>query len=98
MQEDAKFRARETRNKLKSRSASRKSKLILMLKKTNSKERDSHGDDDGATGDTNYRWRDRGSRTKRQRPQKLNGEKQNAGTETQTSHKDGKSNKHGDKT
>lgn len=60
----AKFRARETRNKLKSRSASRKSKLILMLKKTNSKERDSHGDDDGATGDTNYRWRDRGSRTK----------------------------------
>lgn len=64
MQEDAKFRARETRNKLKRRSASRKSKLILMLKKTNSKERDSHGDDDGATGDTNYRWRDRGSRTK----------------------------------
>lgn len=35
---------------------------------------------------------------KRQRPQKLNGEKQNAGTETQTSHKDGKSNKHGEKT
>lgn len=35
---------------------------------------------------------------KRQRPQKLNGEKQNAGTETQTSHKDRKSNKHGDKT
>lgn len=53
-----------SRNKLKSRSASRKSKLIVMLKKTNSKERDSHGNDDGATGDTNYRWRDRGSRTK----------------------------------